>query len=51
MPLTRDFKETVQARGRAAQGQVAGAAANELPDQIPEPVKQERLERFMGRYT
>jgi ribosomal protein S12 methylthiotransferase len=27
---------------------VAGAAANSLPDQIPEPVKQDRLERFMA---
>ncbi|WP_456379973.1 30S ribosomal protein S12 methylthiotransferase RimO [Thiolapillus sp.] len=26
---------------------VAGAAANELPDQVPEALKQERLERFM----
>jgi ribosomal protein S12 methylthiotransferase len=27
---------------------VAGAAANDLPDPVPEPVKQERLERFMA---
>ncbi len=27
---------------------VSGAAANELPDHVPEPVKQERWERFMA---
>jgi ribosomal protein S12 methylthiotransferase len=27
---------------------VDGAAANDLPDPVPEPVKQERLERFMA---
>ena len=27
---------------------VAGAAANELPDHVPEPLKQERWERFMA---
>ncbi len=27
---------------------VAGAAANDLPDHVPEPVKQERWERFMA---
>lgn len=27
---------------------VDGAAANALPDQVPEPVKQERMERFMA---
>ena len=27
---------------------VDGAAANSLPDQVPEPVKQERLARFMA---
>ncbi len=27
---------------------VAGAAANELPDQVPEEIKQDRLERFMA---
>jgi ribosomal protein S12 methylthiotransferase len=27
---------------------VAGAAANDLPDPVPEAVKQERLERFMA---
>jgi ribosomal protein S12 methylthiotransferase len=33
--------------GCFAYSPVAGAAANALPDPVPEPVKQERLERFM----
>jgi len=33
--------------GAFAYSPVDGAKANELPDPIPEPVKQERLERFM----
>lgn len=33
--------------GAFAYSPVAGAAANELPDQVPEPLKQERLARFM----
>ena len=34
--------------GCFAYSPVAGAAANDLPDQIPEDVKQERLQRFMA---
>lgn len=34
--------------GCFAYSPVKGAAANELPDQVPEVVKQERLERFMA---
>jgi ribosomal protein S12 methylthiotransferase len=34
--------------GCFAYSPVAGAAANDLPDPVPEPVKQERLERFMA---
>ena len=34
--------------GCFAYSPVAGAAANALPDQIPEDVKQERLQRFMA---
>jgi len=34
--------------GCFAYSPVKGAAANELPDQIPEAVQQERLERFMA---
>ena len=34
--------------GCFAYSPVAGAAANALPDQIPETVKQERLQRFMA---
>ncbi len=34
--------------GCFAYSPVAGAAANELPDPVPEPVKEERLERFMA---
>jgi len=33
--------------GAFAYSDVEGAAANDLPDQVPEEVKQERLERFM----
>jgi len=33
--------------GAFAYSPVAGAAANALPDPVPEPVKEERLERFM----
>src|SRR5690606_6043172 len=35
--------------GAFAYSPVAGAAANALPDPVPEDVKQERLERFMAR--
>jgi ribosomal protein S12 methylthiotransferase len=34
--------------GCFAYSPVAGAAANDLPDAVPEPVKEERLERFMA---
>ncbi len=34
--------------GAFAYSPVEGAAANDLPDQLPEAVKQERLERFMA---
>ncbi len=34
--------------GAFAYSDVEGAAANQLPDQVPEEVKQERLERFMA---
>jgi len=34
--------------GCFAYSPVEGAAANELPDPVPEPVKQERLARFMA---
>ncbi|MGZ5050777.1 MAG: 30S ribosomal protein S12 methylthiotransferase RimO [Methylobacter sp.] len=34
--------------GCFAYSPVKGAAANDLPDQVPEEVKQERLERFMA---
>ncbi len=34
--------------GAFAYSPVEGAAANDLPDQLPEEVKQERLERFMA---
>ena len=34
--------------GCFAYSSVQGAVANALPDQVPEPVKQERLERFMA---
>jgi len=34
--------------GCFAYSPVDGAAANALPDPVPEPLKQERLERFMG---
>jgi ribosomal protein S12 methylthiotransferase len=44
-----DFLEEVQLDrvGCFAYSAVDGAAANELPDQVPEEVKQERLARFM----
>src|SRR5690606_21643727 len=35
--------------GAFAYSPVAGAAANALPDPVPEDVKQERLARFMAR--
>jgi len=35
--------------GAFAYSPVAGAAANELPDPVPEALKQERLERFMDK--
>ena len=34
--------------GYFAYSPVAGAAANELPDQIPEEIKEERLDKFMA---
>ncbi len=34
--------------GCFAYSPVAGASANALPDPVPEPLKEERLERFMG---
>ncbi len=34
--------------GCFAYSNVAGAGANDLPDQVPEPVKEARLERFMS---
>ncbi|WP_058555861.1 30S ribosomal protein S12 methylthiotransferase RimO [Thiohalocapsa sp. ML1] len=45
-----DFLEEAQLDrvGCFAYSPVAGAAANDLPDPVPEPVKQERLERFMA---
>jgi len=45
-----DFLEEAQLDrvGAFAYSAVEGAAANALPDQVPEPVKQERLERFMA---
>lgn len=44
-----DFLEEAQLDrvGAFAYSPVAGAAANGLPDQVPEPLKQERLERLM----
>jgi len=51
----RDFEELLQFMtdaqldrvGCFAYSPVKGAAANELPDQVPEEIKQERLARFM----
>ncbi|PZQ09816.1 MAG: 30S ribosomal protein S12 methylthiotransferase RimO [Rhodanobacter denitrificans] len=45
-----DFIEAAQLDrvGCFAYSPVEGARANELPDPVPEPVKQERLERFMA---
>jgi ribosomal protein S12 methylthiotransferase len=52
----RDFEELLQFLTEAqldrvgcfAYSPVKGAAANELPDPVPEEIKQERLERFMA---
>src|SRR5678816_3257272 len=45
-----DFLEDAQLDrvGAFAYSPVDGAAANALPDPVPEPVKQERLARFMA---
>jgi len=45
-----DFIEAAQLDrvGCFAYSPVEGARANDLPDPVPEPVKQERLERFMA---
>lgn len=45
-----DFLEEAQLDrvGCFAYSAVDGAAANALPDQVPEPIKQERLARFMA---
>jgi ribosomal protein S12 methylthiotransferase len=45
-----DFLQAAQLDrvGCFAYSPVAGAAANALPDPVPEPIKQERLERFMA---